>query len=177
MARKDDLTNIINAHNRRLQILKEQEARFGTSTPPEIAIEIQDIELTIERLQEELVILEDSTRLASEPSTDELPIVFVSYSHKDEIEKEELLSHLTVLERAGVFKLWVDDHIEGGADWKNEIKQAIVKASVVILLISNNFLLSDFISDTEVPAFLERREKEGYYSLPANCKIFWLVGI
>lgn len=170
MARKDDLRRLIELKSRRLQKLKEQQALLGISVDPTVPIEIDDIETEIERLHEELSVLEDRGQQKALGPTDTLPTVFVSYSHKDEIEKEELLSHLTVLERAGVYRLWVDDHIEGGADWQDEIKQAIAEASVVILLISNNFLLSDFISDTEVPAFLERRANEGITVFPIIAK-------
>jgi len=94
------------------------------------------------------------------------PVVFISYSHKDETEKEHLVSHLKVLESAGHIELWVDDRIEGGADWADEIKQAIAQAKVAILLISANFLTSNFILGKEVPAFLERREQEGMIVFP-----------
>ena len=73
------------------------------------------------------------------------PIVFVSYSHKDEKEKEALVSHLSVLQRAGLIEVWVDDRIQGGADWEDEIKKVIARARVAILLVSANFLTSDFI--------------------------------
>jgi hypothetical protein len=98
------------------------------------------------------------------------PVVFISYSHKDEAEKEQLVSHLKVLESAGLIELWVDDRIAGGADWEAEIKQAIAQARVAILLISANFLTSDFILGKEVPAFLERRKSEGLTVFPVIAK-------
>jgi hypothetical protein len=98
------------------------------------------------------------------------PVVFISYSHKDETEKEQLVSHLKVLESAGLIELWVDDRIGGGADWEEEIKQAIARARVAILLISANFLTSDFILGKEVPAFLERRKNEGLTVFPVIAK-------
>ena len=98
------------------------------------------------------------------------PVVFVSYSHKDEAEKEHLVSQLKVLQSAGIIELWVDDRIEGGANWETEIKQAITQAKVAILLISANFLTSDFILGKEVPAFLERREQMGLVVFPVIAK-------
>jgi hypothetical protein len=44
------------------------------------------------------------------------PIIFISYSHKDETEKDELLAQLGVLQSAGLIGLWNDDQIEAGAD-------------------------------------------------------------
>lgn len=104
------------------------------------------------------------------------PLVFVSYSHRDEQEKEQLITHLSLLKRANLIDLWVDDRIEGGADWQTEIKAAVDRASVAILLITANFLNSDFILGDEVPAFLERRESEGLTVFPViarDCK--WSV--
>jgi len=98
------------------------------------------------------------------------PIVFISYSHKDEVEKEQLVSHLKVLENSGLITLWVDDKIEGGADWETEIKQKITQANLVILLISANFLTSEFILKKEVPDFLNRRQNEGLKVFPVIAK-------
>ena len=50
MSRRDDIKNLIIAHERRLQKLKEQKARFGLETPPHILTEIEDIEAELERL-------------------------------------------------------------------------------------------------------------------------------
>jgi hypothetical protein len=98
------------------------------------------------------------------------PIVFVSYSHKDEQEKNLLVSHLKVAENTGAIKLWVDDDIPAGADWYAEVKQAIERARVVMLLVSANFLTSDFILREEVPAVLKRRAAEGLTVFPVIAK-------
>ncbi len=98
------------------------------------------------------------------------PLVFISYSHQDEAEKTNLVTHLDVLKKAGLIELWLNDRIEGGADWEAEIKQAIVRANVAVLLISANFLTSDFILGAEVAAFLQRRESEGLTVFPVIAK-------
>ncbi len=98
------------------------------------------------------------------------PLIFISYSHKDEAEKEQLVSHLKVLERSGNIELWIDDKIGGGTDWEAEIKQKIAQANVVIFLISANFLTSDFILNREVPDFLKRRQSEGLTVFPIIAK-------
>jgi chromosome segregation ATPase len=59
MSRRDDIRKLITEHHRRLQKLKEKEARFGISTSPEVLTEIEDIEAEIKRLQGELESLED----------------------------------------------------------------------------------------------------------------------
>ena len=83
-------------------------------------------------------------------------VIFVSYSHKDEREKDKLLSHLGVLQHQGLIDLWSDDRIGAGTHWKQEISEAIAQAKVAILLISANFLTSDFILGEEVPKLLKR---------------------
>ncbi len=108
------------------------------------------------------------------------PTVFISYSSKDEKEKDLLMAHLGVLESANLIELWSDDQIDAGADWKAEINRSIAQANVAILLISANFLTTDFILDKEVPALLQRREREGLIIFPViarDCvwnKIDWL---
>ncbi len=99
-----------------------------------------------------------------------LPSVFISYSHKDEKEKETLLSHLDVLQQAGLIDLWSDDRIGAGRNWEQEINQAIGRARIAILLVTANFLTSDFILQQEVPALLKRRQSEGLIIFPVIAK-------
>jgi hypothetical protein len=98
------------------------------------------------------------------------PTVFISYSHKDEDWKDRLVTHLGVLEMVGFLDLWDDRRIELGDDWRPEIENAISRASIVILVVSANFLTSKFILDEEVPKFLERRAKDGLRVIPLIVK-------
>ncbi|MCZ7361108.1 MAG: toll/interleukin-1 receptor domain-containing protein, partial [Candidatus Methanoperedens sp.] len=79
------------------------------------------------------------------------PSVFISYSHKDEIWKDRLVTHLGVLEQEGLLDLWDDRRIGAGEDWEREIQKAMAKASVAVLLISADYLNSKFILGEEVP--------------------------
>ncbi|MDP3612280.1 MAG: toll/interleukin-1 receptor domain-containing protein, partial [Rubrivivax sp.] len=77
--------------------------------------------------------------------------LFISYSHRDEAKKNTLNKHLTVLTRAGVaLDVWDDRRIQGGDDWRQEIRQAIEGCDIALLLISADFLISKFILDEEV---------------------------
>lgn len=96
--------------------------------------------------------------------------IFISYSRKDEKEKDKLLSHLGVLQKAGLLSIWSDEEIGPGADWKKEIEQAMAQASVAILLVTSNFLNSDFILKKEVPRLLQRRQNEGLIIFPVIAK-------
>ena len=73
------------------------------------------------------------------------PTVFISYSHKDEQWKDRLVTQLGVLQQQGYLDVWDDRRIEAGTDWFKEIEDAIHVASVAILMISANFLHSNFI--------------------------------
>jgi hypothetical protein len=76
-----------------------------------------------------------------------MPSVFLSYSHKDEVWKDRLKTHLGVLD----LETWDDRRIEAGANWFEEIQDAMAHASVAVLLISADFLTSRFIRGEEVP--------------------------
>ena len=51
------------------------------------------------------------------------PSVFISYSHKDEVWKDRLATHLGVLQREGLLDTWDDRRIGAGDDWHEEIQQ------------------------------------------------------
>jgi hypothetical protein len=92
--------------------------------------------------------------------------VFISYSHKDAHWLERLRIHLKPIEREGIIDLWDDTKIAAGMHWKEAIMDALATASVVILLISADFLASDFIAEHELPKLLERAQTGGTTIIP-----------
>jgi hypothetical protein len=98
------------------------------------------------------------------------PLVFISYSHKDEDWKDRLLAQLGVLQEEGFLELWDDRQIGGGEGWYKKIEEAMQVARVAILLISASFLTSKFIRGEEVPRLLERRKNEGLHIFPIIVK-------
>lgn len=92
--------------------------------------------------------------------------VFVSYSHKDIEWLKRLQIHLKDLERHGFIELWDDTKICTGAQWRKEISDALSTASVAILLISADFIASDFIAKNELPPLLAAAQSEGVAILP-----------
>jgi hypothetical protein len=94
------------------------------------------------------------------------PTVFISYSHKDEKWKDRLVTHLEVLKKEGLLDEWNDRRIGAGEEWHQEITKAMASARVAVLLVSADFLSSNFILGEEVPHLLERREKEGIQIFP-----------
>jgi hypothetical protein len=92
--------------------------------------------------------------------------VFISYSHKDADHLDRLLVHLEPLQRKGLIKRWSDQQISPGAAWREEIASAIDKAAVAILLVSPDFLASEFISTDELPPLLRAAKERGAVILP-----------
>jgi tetratricopeptide (TPR) repeat protein len=84
--------------------------------------------------------------------------VFCCYSHTDEAWLRKLETHLSLLQRQGLISLWHDRLIVPGADWTKSIDTHLETASVILLLVSANFLASDYCYGVEMKRALERQE-------------------
>jgi TIR domain len=82
--------------------------------------------------------------------------VFYSYAHEDEAFRNELEKHLSLLRRQELITAWHDRHILPGADWSQAIDEHLEGASVILLLISADFLASDYCYGIEMQRALER---------------------
>lgn len=85
---------------------------------------------------------------------------FISYNHKDRKYLDELHIHLAYYERMGLVNFWDDTMILPGAQRREEVKKALTSAKVFILLISADFLASDFIANDVLPLVLAAAEQE-----------------
>ena len=84
--------------------------------------------------------------------------VFYSYAHEDEGLRDELKKHLANLKRQGIITEWYDRDISAGKEWDDEIKKHLDSASVILLLISPDFMNSDYSNDVEVKQAMKRHE-------------------
>jgi len=85
--------------------------------------------------------------------------IFVSYSHRDRPWLDRLYVHLKPFERNGRLELWNDEKIAPGAQWRQEIEQAIDRAAASVLLVSADFLASDFVAVHELPRLLKKADR------------------
>ncbi len=85
---------------------------------------------------------------------------FVSYSSKDEKYKDELKKHFKGVIDNGLMDYWDGKIILPGEYWDTEIKKKLEEADVILLLISVDFMNSDYINNVELKHALER-EKQG----------------
>ncbi len=92
--------------------------------------------------------------------------VFISYSHKDAKWLKRLRVHLKPVEREGIIDLWDDTKIAAGVQWKEAIIDALEAARVAVLLVSADFLASDFISEHELPTLLAQAKVGGTTIVP-----------
>ena len=98
------------------------------------------------------------------PSRSACDLVFISYSRLDKDWLEHLLIFLKPYTRQNL-KIWADPHTQVGDEWRRNIGTALSRSCVGVLLVSYNFLASDFIDKEELPPLLEWRcRRVGYIS-------------
>ena len=102
--------------------------------------------------------------------------VFISYSHKDREIVRAPANHDEAVRPLGGSPSLDDTMIHTGADWHAHIQTALSTAKVGVMLVSSNFLASDFIAKVELPALLAARPKKasrsaGFWSAPASTSV------
>ena len=84
--------------------------------------------------------------------------LFISYSHKDHELREELEKHLSILKHLGVISTWHDRQIPAGAEWRDAIDDNLRTARLILLLVSPDFIASDYCYGVEVRHAMDRHE-------------------
>jgi hypothetical protein len=84
--------------------------------------------------------------------------VFISYSHRDEQYRNELDKHLALLKRQGAVNIWSDHCIRPGEEFDPAIATALEASDLILLLISADFMHSDYCSTVEMTRAMERHQ-------------------
>jgi len=87
-----------------------------------------------------------------------LPSVFFSYSHADEALRDQLEKQLSLLKRQGIIETWHDRRIGAGQDFAREIDDHIETDDIILLLISADFLDSDYCYEKEMMRAMARHD-------------------
>ena len=91
---------------------------------------------------------------------------FVSYSHADVELKNELLKHLDPLRRAGLVDNWHDGDISAGQEWEKTIGTRLRTADLIILLVTIDFINSEYCYDKELVTAVERHKTKRARLIP-----------
>lgn len=84
--------------------------------------------------------------------------IFISYSHRDDKLRQELDTHLSSLRRPGLISVWHDRRIVPGEEWEREIAENLEAADIILLLISSDFIASDYCYKVEMERAVERHD-------------------
>ena len=102
------------------------------------------------------------------PKLDVAKPLFVSYAHEDKQWLEDLRKWLKPLERKDLIRIWDDRDIKSGDKWQGKIEASLTDAKAALLLVSQDFIDSDFIANEELPKLLEAANTRGV-------KILWVA--
>ena len=83
--------------------------------------------------------------------------LFYSYAHKDEALGERLENHLAMLRHEGLINQWHDRDISAGRLWADEIDAHLKNAHIILLLVSSDFLASDYCYSIEMQEAIKRQ--------------------
>ena len=156
-------------------IVKNLQQVLGDTTLTLKKVEPGSIVLTLEGSEEGLKIIQTLFRTGQLTELMGLPIksvehvnkastfsreieVFFSYSHRDEALRDELITHLSGLKRQKVIQAWHDRQITAGKEWAEEIDSHFNAAQIILLLISSDFIASDYCYAIEMEQALKRHD-------------------
>lgn len=92
--------------------------------------------------------------------------IFFSYSHADEAMRDQLEKHLKLLQHQGLIETWHDRRIQAGAEFGASIDEAINKADIILLLVSSDFLASNYCYSIEMARAMERHHEGSAVVIP-----------
>jgi TIR domain len=85
--------------------------------------------------------------------------IFCSYSHEDEEYLNELWISLAGVRQQGLIEWWHDREISPGIDWDQAIDENLDSSEIVLLLVTPNFMSSEYVQKKEIKRALEKHER------------------
>lgn len=108
------------------------------------------------------------------------PRIFVSYSHEDDSIFKDLLKFLEPVCRAARYRVSSDRHdLSPGDDWDSQIKSLINDSNIVVLLVSQNLLNSDYVTSVELPLILtlQKQQRTRLFWVPIGTSTYEITGL
>jgi hypothetical protein len=100
--------------------------------------------------------------------------IFCCYAHEDEALLNKLKTHLRPLQRQGLIDVWHDRDISAGTEWEREINEHLDTAQIILLLVSPDFMNSDYCYGKEMKRALERHERGDVHAIPVILRhVYW----
>jgi WD40 repeat protein len=102
--------------------------------------------------------------------------IFFCYAHEDEELLKKLKTHLIPLQREGFIDIWHDRDISAGTEWQREVDKHISSAQIILLLVSPDFMASDYCYGKEMKRALERHERGEARVIPIILEhVYWQI--
>ena len=175
-AERRHLESLRTTRVKRLRVLEQQAEHFGPAVPPHVTLEIDDLREKIAEVDQRLGISSTAAPVTTPDPPSTSPIasatpsppsaaptvraapleVFFSYAHEDETLRDKLAKQLQMLVRQGIIAAWHDRQISAGTEWADQISQHLNTARMILLLISSDFIASDYCYDVELKWALDR---------------------
>jgi hypothetical protein len=100
--------------------------------------------------------------------------LFYCYAHQDVVLRNELEKHLALLKRSGKVVGWYDHEIAAGGLWEKDIHEHLNTADIILLLVSPDFMASDYCYSVEMMKALERHAAEETQVIPILLRpVYW----
>ncbi len=100
--------------------------------------------------------------------------IFFCYAHEDEALLNKLKSHLKPLQREGLIEVWHDRDISAGKEWEREINEQLNTAQIILLLVSSDFINSDYCYGIEMKRALDRHGRNEAKVIPVILRpVYW----
>ena len=161
------LTQLLDALHQQIELETRAEERMRLNSiiaereadRQQIAVQLRDVEQALDTVS--LPEVTNPLPIASPEALSAAPFrrpveIFYSYSHKDEALCDQLEKHLAILQRQNVIGSWHDRSIQAGTNWEDQINAHLESSDIILLLVSADFIASDYCWGKEVKRAMER---------------------